>query len=153
MLAFAVAFSAMSAVHGQPWVLMDSHTRYAALGDSVAAGYGALPATQAYPYQLYQSGVIDNINNTLFSMMAVPGAMTSDVLYYQIPQLGRFLHHTGMPYRQVVTLQIGANDMFQVMAGAEPTAVLTAIGGNLYAIIGKLTTDFPNAKIYVGKLF
>lgn len=149
----AVVFALSSAIQAQPWMSMDSHTRYAALGDSISAGYGALPATHGFPYQLYQGGVIDNVNNTLFAMMAVPGAMTSDVLDHQLPQLSRFLHPTGIPYRQVITLQIGANDLFQVMAGANPDTVLNTIGTNLYAILTRMTTDFPNARIYVGNYY
>jgi lysophospholipase L1-like esterase len=139
--------------HAQPWLSLDSHTTYAALGDSISARYGNLPATQAFPYQIYQSGAIDNLGHTLFCNLAVPGAMTSDVLIHQLPQLGRFLHDTGMPYPQVITLQIGANDLFEVMYGADPVSVLTGIGTNLYAILTRLTVDFPNARIYVGNYF
>src|SRR5262245_56040896 len=46
-----------------PWQF-DQHTRYMALGDSLAAGYGAVPATQGYVYLLYQSGVFDTAPNT-----------------------------------------------------------------------------------------
>ena len=149
VLGLALTFAAQA----QPWVSLDSHTRYAALGDSISAGFGNTPATQAFPFQIYQSGAIDNMNHTLFCNMAVPGAVTSDVLAHQVPQLARFLHDTGMPYAQVITLQIGANDMFAVMYGADPVTVLTGIGANLYGILSQLTTSFPNARIYVANYF
>ena len=53
----------------QHWTSFENNTRYLALGDSLSAGYGAHPSTNGFVYQLYQSGAIDNINNTL---QAVP---------------------------------------------------------------------------------
>ena len=38
-----------------PWQFADN-TRYMAMGDSLAAGYGAVPATQGYAYLLYKEG-------------------------------------------------------------------------------------------------
>jgi hypothetical protein len=64
---FAVPASA------QPWTAFDSDARYAALGDSISAGYGVIPATLGFPYQIYHTGVVDRLNRTLFAMMAVPG--------------------------------------------------------------------------------
>lgn len=40
----AVAFSLAPLAQAQPWVSIESHTRYMALGDSISAGYGAPPA-------------------------------------------------------------------------------------------------------------
>jgi lysophospholipase L1-like esterase len=137
----------------QPWTTFDSHARYVALGDSISAGYGVTPATQGFPYQIYQSGVIDNLNSTLFAMMAVPGALSKDVLNYQVPQVKLFLHETGTPHRQVVTLLIGGNDMFQILEGADPTLVLTTFGANLFQILGTLKSQIPNVEIYVGTLY
>ena len=47
-----------------PWQFADN-TRYMAMGDSLAAGYGAIPATQGYAYLLFKQGVFDKIPNTL----------------------------------------------------------------------------------------
>jgi len=137
----------------QPWVSFDTHTRYVAIGDSISMGYGAMPSTQGFTYQLYQSGAIDSINNTLFCPMAVSGALSKDVLDYQVPQVGRFLSNTGQPYRKVITLTVGGNDLQQVLGGADPTAVLTALGTNLYQILASLTTQFPDARIYVANYY
>jgi hypothetical protein len=37
-------------------VIAADATRYMALGDSIAAGYKAVPVTNAYPYLLYRKG-------------------------------------------------------------------------------------------------
>jgi hypothetical protein len=49
---FALVFSlamATPAAADLPWQF-DNNTRYMALGDSLVAGYGAVPATQGYVY-------------------------------------------------------------------------------------------------------
>ena len=68
-----------------PWQFSE-HTRYMVLGDSLSAGYGAIPQTQGYAYRLYQEGVFDVANKTIFSNSSVPGATSADVLAYQVPQ-------------------------------------------------------------------
>jgi len=67
-----------------PWVFTDD-TRYMAMGDSLAAGYGAIPATQGYAYLLYKEGVFDKIPNTLLSNVGLIGATSQDVLEKQVP--------------------------------------------------------------------
>jgi lysophospholipase L1-like esterase len=89
-----------------------------ALGDSLSAGYGAHPATQGFVYQLYQSGVIDNVNNMPFTNVGVPNATSSDILTFQVPQVGLFFADTGQSYRKVVTLTVGGNDLLQILQGA-----------------------------------
>jgi lysophospholipase L1-like esterase len=72
-----------------------------AMGDSLAAGYGAIPATQGYAYLLYKEGVFDKIPNTLLSNVGLIGATSADVLNYQVPlAIG--------PYKPtVITLTVG----------------------------------------------
>jgi lysophospholipase L1-like esterase len=159
-LRYFITFTAMLALlvgaapaTAQPWTTFDSDARYVALGDSISAGYGVTPATQGFPYQLYHSGVIDKLNNTLFAMMAVPGALSGDVLNYQVPQVKRFLHETGIPHRQVVTLLIGGNDMFQIMEGADPAVIMKTLGTNLFQIISTLKSEIANVEIYVGTMY
>jgi len=143
----------------QPWTSFDDNTRYLALGDSLSAGYGAKPATQGFVYQLYQSGVIDNLNNMLFCTIAVPYATSAVVLAHQVPQASLFLAPTGKSYKKVITLTVGGNDVSSVMAPdgtvnpALVPAMLAAYGGNLTAILTNLATSFPDAKIYVGNLY
>src|SRR5512147_214646 len=90
LVLLAVACSLVSVAQAQPWVSFQTHTRYMAIGDSISAGYAAMPATQGFVYQLYQGGVIDSVNNTLFCAAAIPGAVSKDVLDYQAPQVRRF---------------------------------------------------------------
>jgi lysophospholipase L1-like esterase len=159
-LKFVITFTAVLAVllvaapaPAQSWTTFDSDARYVALGDSISAGYGVTPVTKGFPYQLYQSSVISNLNTTLFAMMAVPGALSSDVLNYQVPQVKRFLHDTGIPHRQVITLLVGGNDLFQIMEGSDPIVVLNTFGTNLFQIISTLKGQIGNVEIYVGTLY
>ena len=148
-----LALGLMPLAQAQPWVSFQTHTRYMALGDSISAGYAAMPATQGFVYQLYQSGAIDKVNNTLFCAAGIPGALRKDVLDYQVPQVGRFFADTGMPYRKVVTLTLGGNDVLQVLGGADPSTVLASFSNNLFLILTRLTTQFPNARIYVANYY
>ena len=149
----ALAFSLAPLAQAQPWVSIESHTRYMALGDSISAGYGAMPATQGFVYQLYQGGAIDKVNDTLFCAAGVPGALSKDVLDYQVPQVPRFFSNTGMPYRKVVTLTLGGNDLLQILAGADAGTVLASVGSNLFQILAQLNAQFPGAKIYVANYY
>lgn len=129
-----------------PWTF-SNNTRYLALGDSLAAGYGAVPATQGYAYRLYQKGTYDNAINTIFANAAVPGATSSDVLNYQVPQaIGIFRPH-------VVTLSVGGNDLLRILAGADPTEVLTQFQANLAQILCGLGQALPQARLYVHNLY
>ncbi len=129
-----------------PWQF-DQHTRYMALGDSLAAGYGAIPATEGYVYLLYRSGVFDTIPHTLFNDAAVIGATSQQVLDYQVPQaIGAFAP-------DVITLTVGGNDLLSILAGADPATVLNTFGNNLDAILGALRTALPEANIYISNLY
>ena len=99
-----------------PWTF-SNNTRYLALGDSLAAGYGAIPTTRGYAYLLYQKGTYDKTPNTIFANAAVPGATSSDVLAFQVPQaINLFQPH-------VVTLSVGGNDVLAILRGADPVQV------------------------------
>ncbi|MBZ5585093.1 MAG: SGNH/GDSL hydrolase family protein [Acidobacteriia bacterium] len=155
----ALALAATPAAWAQPWVSFDDNTRYLALGDSLSAGYEAKPVTQGFVFQLYQGGVIDIIDNLLFCTEAVPGATSADVLQYQVPQAHLFFQDTGKPYRRVVTLTVGGNDLLSLLNSdgtvnreGAPGA-LAAYGSNLAGILGSLAGSFPDAKIYVGNLY
>jgi lysophospholipase L1-like esterase len=137
----------------QYWTSFADDTRYMALGDSLSAGYGALPATQGFVYQLYQSGVIDKVNNLLLCNVGVPNALSEDVLTYQVPMVSLFFANTGRSYRKVITLTVGGNDLFQIIGGADPNTVFSALYGNLYAILKSLATAFPDARIYVANQY
>ena len=129
-----------------PWTFSDN-TRYMALGDSLAAGYGAMPATQGYAYLLYQQGVYDKTTNTLFANAAVPGATSSDVLAYQVPQaITRF--RPG-----VLTLSVGGNDLLRILNGENPSQVIGEFQANLAEILCTLRHALPQSRIYLHNLY
>lgn len=143
MILFGAAAPAFADV---PWQFSDD-TRYMALGDSLAAGYGAQPVTRGYVYQLYQQGVFDQTPNTLFANAAVPGATSSDVLQYQVPQaVKRFQPH-------VITITVGGNDLLAIIEGAVPAVVLAQFQNNLTAILASLYAGLPDSEIIVGNLY
>jgi lysophospholipase L1-like esterase len=129
-----------------PWQFADN-TRYMAMGDSLASGYGAVPATQGYAYLLYQEGVFDKIPNTLLSNVGLIGATSEDVLNYQVPLAIN-------PYvPTVITLTVGGNDIAKILEGENFGTVLTEFQANLSAIFSQLRTGLPNAKIYINNLY
>jgi len=128
-----------------PWQFADN-TRYMAMGDSLASGYGAVPATQGYAYLLYQEGVFDKIPNTLLSNVGLIGATSADVLNYQVPLAIN-------PYvPTVITLTVGGNDLANLLASQDPL-VLTNFYINLTKIFTQLRSGLPNAKIYINNLY
>jgi lysophospholipase L1-like esterase len=154
-----LALATGSAAWAQPWwTSIDDNTRYLALGDSLSASYDAKPVTQGFVYQLYQSGIIDNVNNLLFCAEAVPGATSTDVLNYQIPQVRLFFEDTGKSYRKVVTLTVGGNDLLSLLGpgGIDQSlipGVLQTYANNLAGILQFLAINFPDAKVYVGNQY
>jgi lysophospholipase L1-like esterase len=149
MLVVTVCVLAPAVVRaGLPWQF-DSHTRYMAMGDSLSAGYGAVPATEGFAYLLYRSGVFDTIPNTIFCNAGVPGATSSDVLAHQVPQAIKDFRPG------VITLTVGGNDLVRIMDGADAATVLQEFQDNLVQIFLALSTapELQNTKIYVGNLY
>jgi len=124
--------------------------RYMSLGDSLAAGYKAQPATKGFAYQLYLKQVFGSTPDTAFDNAAVPGARSSDVLQFQIPQVALF-------DPTVVTISVGGNDLLTLLAAPDPNtvvAVLGAFGANLTAILENLCIEMPiNGEIYLNNLY
>lgn len=129
-----------------PWQF-EQHTRYMAMGDSLAAGYGAIPATHGYAYLLYQGGAFDKVPNTLLSNVGVPGATSHDVLAYQVPLAVQAFKP------QAVTLTVGGNDLLTILNGGDPYVVLSDFGANLWQILGALCEGLPGAAIHVSNLY
>ena len=150
---------AAPAAWAQPWVSFDNDTRYMALGDSLSAGYGAKPATQGFVFRLYQSGVVDKLNNLLFCAAAVPASTSNDVLHYQIPQVHLFFKDTGVAYRKVVTLTVGGDDALSVLnpdGTVDETKIpgmLDAYAQNLSTILSILAGTPGDIRVYVGNLY
>jgi hypothetical protein len=83
---------------------------HAALGDSVAAGEGAMPVTAGYAYRLYDQGVFDRKQVMDFANLAVRGGRTYEFRDHQVPQL---LCATPAQRPTVVTITVGANDFLR----------------------------------------
>lgn len=125
LMALALGSGAAYAVN--PAGLADN-TRYLSMGDSFAAGKGAIPVTQGYAYRLYQNGVFGSITDVTFDNMALGGTDSSDVLNYQVPQVVRFKPH-------VITMTVGGNDLGRVLRGVPPATVLAQFAANMTNIL------------------
>jgi lysophospholipase L1-like esterase len=135
-----------------PWTFSND-TRYLAIGDSLAAGYGAIPVTQGYAYLLYQGGTFDTITNTIFADAAVPGAKSADVLADQVPQAKIFFPVPQAGKKYVVTISVGGNDLLQILGGADPETVVRDSLGNIAKILGTLRDLLPDALIIIGNQY
>ena len=129
-----------------PWQF-NNNTRYMALGDSLVAGYGAVPATQGYVYLLYKEGAFDRVTNTLLSNAGVPGVTSRQVLEHQVPQAIEAFRPT------VITLTVGGNDLLRILKGADAGQVLSEFQTNFTMILQSLRTALPNARIVVSNLY
>lgn len=158
MLALAAILAAPAAAQSPQQFAADA-TRYMALGDSISAGYKAMPVTAGYAYRLYTNGVFDRIPHTLFANISAPGATSADVLHYQVPQA---LMPTGL-HPQYITLTVGGNDLLSILAYLNTHSlpetmvfahgVLNAYASNLTAILGQLSAGLPQAKIFVANQY
>jgi lysophospholipase L1-like esterase len=156
------AVLAVSAAAQSPQQFAPDAARYMALGDSIAAGYKAMPVTDGYVYLLYKDGVFDRVPHTLFNNISAVGATSADVLAYQVP-----LATLPDPYGlrpQYITLTVGGNDLLSILyCMKDPTCVpnlstvvgraLTAYQANLYQILNTLHTQLPDAKIFVSNQY
>jgi len=145
VLFFSLAMAAPAAAD-LPWQF-DNNTRYMALGDSLVAGYGAVPATQGYVYLLYKDGAFDRMTNTLLSNAGVPGVTSRQVLDHQVPQAIEAFRPT------VITLTVGGNDLLRILKGADAGQVLSEFQTNLTLILQNLRTALPNTRIVVSNLY
>ncbi len=134
-----------------PWTF-SNNTRYLAMGDSLAAGQGAIPVTQGYAYLLYQGGTFDTITNTIFADAAVPNVTSSAVLAFQVPQ-AKIFFPAPQTVKYVVTISAGGNDLLEILGGADPVTVLTAFQANLTNILVTLRAGLPNALIIIGNQY
>ena len=83
---------------------------YLAMGDSVAAGEGALPVTSGYVYDLYDRGVFGQKQDTEFASAALRGARSWELRDHQAAQA---LCATTVLRPTVVTVTAGANDFLR----------------------------------------
>ena len=127
-----------------PWQF-SGHTRYMVIGDSLSAGYGAIPQTQGFAYRLYKEGVFAVAPKTILGNAAVPGATSSDVLNYQVPQAFVFKP-------DVITITVGGNDLTAILTGTDPNLVLYQFQENLKDILTELAVKL-GAKVYISNLY
>jgi GDSL-like lipase/acylhydrolase family protein len=80
---------------------------YVGMGDSVAAGTGALPVTNGYVYQLYDHGVFGQKTDVAFANVSVRGGRTWELRDSQVPEV---LCTSPALRPTVVTITAGAND-------------------------------------------
>ena len=147
VILLVAGFARADSDRGRDPYSFSNNTKYLALGDSLAAGFGALPATRGYAYLLYLKGVYDKEINTSFANAAVPGATSSDVLTYQVPQaIAIFRPH-------VITISVGGNDLLKILGGADPVQVFTEFQGNLTQILCGLRQALPQTRVYIHNLY
>jgi len=123
----AALLASAGAFAENPATLADN-VRHLSMGDSFAAGKGAIPVTQGYAYLLYQGGTFGSITNMTFANAAVGGTTSADVLNYQVPQVIRFKPH-------VVTMMVGGNDLQRILRGEDPNTVVAQFIGNMDSIL------------------
>jgi lysophospholipase L1-like esterase len=156
-----VAALVAAPVFAQSPQLAADATRYMAMGDSLAAGFKAQPATHGYAFLLYQSGVFDRMPHTLFNDIGTVGATSEDVLRHQVP-LALIPAARGGFRPQYITLSVGGNDIaaLRSLATAPPDEALqrfvdalTAYGQNLAGILRQLASQLPNVRIFVANQY
>jgi hypothetical protein len=101
VLAPAVAFAQVN---------FTKHSYYVGMGDSVAAGEGALPVTHGYVYLLYDESVFGRKQEMDFSNMAIRGGRSWDLRDHQAAQV---LCAEPEQRPTIVTITAGANDFLR----------------------------------------
>ena len=140
--------AATTLAHAANPATISDNTRYLAMGDSLTAGYGAMPATDGYAYLLYRESAYDTLSNTTFANAAMPGATSAQVLAYQVPLA------TGTGFHpDVITMTVGGNDLLAILEGADPLQVIVGFQGNMVSILYQLCAALPETRIYVGNLY
>jgi GDSL-like Lipase/Acylhydrolase len=103
-----LAVSIPSIAHAQ--INFEKSGYYVAMGDSVAAGEGAMPVTNGYAYQLYEQGTFGQKQQMDFANLAVRGGRSWEFRDQQVSQV---LCAEPAQRPTVVTITIGANDFLR----------------------------------------
>lgn len=111
-LTFALAFLALILVPTLVFAQVNFPKRsyYVGMGDSVAAGEGAMPVTNGYVYRLYSEGAFGKKKEMDFANMGTRGTRSWDLRDHQAPQV---LCAEPEQRPTVVTITAGANDFFR----------------------------------------
>jgi lysophospholipase L1-like esterase len=124
---------------------------YLSLGDSIAAGEGALPVTHGFVYQLYDRGVFGRTQVMDFSNVAIKGATADEVQALQVPEALCIQPPRIAVAPSVITLTAGGNDFFVYIAtnGIPPDpltqipVVADAIAAKVANVIRSLVFGMP----------
>lgn len=128
---------------------------YLSLGDSIAAGEGALPVTHGFVYQLYDQGVFGRTQEMDFSNIAIKGVTSDEVQALQVPEALCIQPPRIGVAPSVMTLTAGANDFFIFIASqvTPPTpsdiqAAADAIAGKVANVVRSLVFGMPGLPGY-----
>lgn len=83
---------------------------YVGMGDSVAAGEGALPVTNGYVYRLYDQGAFGRKQEMDFANISIRGGRSWELRDHQVAQA---LCAEPAQRPTIVTITAGANDFFR----------------------------------------
>jgi hypothetical protein len=113
---------------------------YVAMGDSVAAGEGAMPVTSGYTYQLYEKAIFGSKQKTDFANVAVRGGRSWEVRDHQVAQV---LCAEPAQRPTVVTITAGANDFLRGDVNISAIAARVAESINLLLNNGGAAVGAP----------
>ena len=125
---FVLALVALPAI-ASAQINFEKTSYYVGMGDSVAAGEGAMPVTNGYVYRLYDQGVFVKKQEMDFGNVALHGARTWELL----SQVAQVLCVGSGP--NIVTITAGANDFL----GGDPN--IPAIAGRVAAAVNLLLNN------------
>jgi len=110
-LTFTLSFLALILVPALAFAQVNftKHNYYVGMGDSVAAGEGAMPVTDGYVYRLYSESAFGKVKEMDFANIGVRGGRSWDLRDHQAPQV---LCAEPEQRPTVVTITAGANDFF-----------------------------------------
>jgi len=111
-----VSFELFAPVTTSAQVNFEKNGYYLSLGDSVAAGEGALPVTPGFVYQLYDRGVFGRTLVMDFSNIGIKGVTADEVQALQVPEALCIQPPRIGVAPSVITLTAGANDFFVYIA-------------------------------------
>lgn len=123
-------------------------SRIIVLGDSITAcaGVGGENSPDCGP-RIFADMYADSYNETSYENLAVPGAVTADVVNLQLSSVS-----TGMPGHALVVIYVGGNDLSPFLIGSDDAAVdgynalapqLAASWDSIYAFFDD-ETNFPD---------
>jgi GDSL-like Lipase/Acylhydrolase family len=137
-----VSFELFTALPTSAQINFEKSGYYLSLGDSVAAGEGALPVTHGFVYQLYDRGVFGRMQVMDFSNVGIKGVTADEVLALQVPEALCIQPPRIGVAPSVITLTAGANDFFVYIATygvpADPQTVIPIVADAIAAKVANI---------------